>query len=330
LSVQGRGNMPENLDIPSGVLNRPVRLALSCQGMLSGPGRQAALVICVILVLAAPLLIHAKPALLNADESLYLSEALNIAEGKGLTYTSGENVHHRPPLFPALLAADLKVLGTSQGNAYWVSKFAAVGAAILLYLLGRELFGFWTGVLGAVLTVGSSYLSALSTTLYLDTTETAFLLLSILLLARALRQPTAWTFALSGAALGASFLVKETALLWLPPPFLGWLTWREHRSKQVALGAIAFAASFGVVTAWWWVWVFAVTGKVFLVGQLGRSEVVLVLVAAGAALGGLGALLVAIRTRWFERPLARLTASRYFGLVEATLPILGLLVLVIW
>ena len=322
--------MPGNRDVPSRVLGWPARLVPGCWGALSGPGRQAALAICVILVLAAPLLIHAKPALLNADESLYLSEALNIAEGKGLAYTSGENIHHRPPLFPALLAADFRLAGTSQGNAYWVSKLAAVGAAVVLYLVGRELFGFWTGVLAAALTVASSYLSSLSTTLYLDTTETVFLLLSILLMVRALNRPTVRAFAWSGAALGAAFLVKETALLWLPLPFLGWLTWREHRSKDVGLGALAFAAAFGLVTAWWFVWVFLTTDKVFLLGQLGRGEVLLVGIAGLAALCAVVALLAGMRTQWLERRLADAATGRWSGTVQAMLPILGLLGLVTW
>jgi 4-amino-4-deoxy-L-arabinose transferase-like glycosyltransferase len=312
------------------VLGWPARLVPSRWGAPLGPGRQTVIAICLILVLAAPLLIHAKPALLNADESLYLSEALNIAEGKGLTYTSGENIHHRPPLFPALLATDFKLLGTSEGNAYWVSKFAAVAAAVLVYLLGRELFGFWTGAAAAALTVASSYLSSLSTTLYLDTTETVFLLLSILLMMRALNRPTVRAFAWSGAALGAAFLAKETALLWLPLPFLGWLTWREHRSKEVGLGALAFAASFALVTAWWFVWVFVTTGKVFLLEKLGRGEVLLVGIAGLAALCAVVALLAGMRTQWLERRLAHAATGRWPATVRATLPVLGLLGLVIW
>jgi 4-amino-4-deoxy-L-arabinose transferase-like glycosyltransferase len=291
---------------------------------------QAAAVLCLLLVIATPLLFHAKPALINADESLYLSEAINIAKGKGLTYTSGENIHHRPPLFPALLAADFKLSGVSEGNAHWASKVFAVGAAFLLFLLGRELFGFWGGLAGAVIAQGSSYLSSLSTTLYLDTTETAFLLVCLLLLTRALRRPRLWAFAVSGAALGGAFLVKETSILWLPLPFVAWLSWREHRSKEVAQGAVAFAVAFAVVAGWWWAWVFAATGEVFLVGQLGSGEVALVLVAAGAAVAGLAVLLIGVRTHWLERSLTLAQASRYARTAEAMLPAVALLVMALW
>ena len=91
-----------------------------------------------------------------------------------------------------------------------------------------------------------------------------------------------------------------------------------------------FAAFFGIVTAWWFVWVFVITGKVFLLEKLGRGEVLLVGVAGLAALCAVGALLAGMRTHWLERRLARAATGRCSRLIQPTLPIVGLVVLVIW
>ena len=66
------------------------------------------------------------------------------------------------------------------------------------------------------------------------------------------------------AMLGAAFLVKETAILFVPLPLaLGLVCGFDAGWKRAYSG---WLAGFTAVSAWWWVWVYAHTGDLYLVG----------------------------------------------------------------
>src|SRR3990170_6562014 len=157
------------LDLPGRrVRSRPRYGGVALVSALSSHTVQLLAVALFVVALSTPLLFISRPAALTSDESLYLAEGLNIAQGKGLTYPWGDLINHRGPLLPAVLAADFKVLGTSLGSAYLVPKVVALVNALLLFLLGRRLFGPLAGGIAAVLAAGSSYLNGAATTLYVD------------------------------------------------------------------------------------------------------------------------------------------------------------------
>ena len=213
---------------------------------------------------------------LTSDESLYVAEALNIASGKGLTYPTGEPIVHRAPLYPAMLAATFKAAGASLEAAYWLPRLVLIANVLLVFLLARALFGAWAGLCAGVLAAASPYLRGMGTTLFLDGTETAFILGSLLLLWQAEERRSVPVSAASGALLGLAFLVKESAVLLLPLPavlalFFGYRTgWKRS--------LLAWYGGFAALTAWWWVWVYAQTGSLFLVGLSGGRLTAAVLV----------------------------------------------------
>jgi len=235
--------------------------------VLGQPALRHGAVLLGIFALALPLLFFSQPSHLTSDESLYLAEGFNIAQGQGITYPSGEPVNHRPPLYPALLAGSLKALDGSLENAYWVPKVFALFNLLLLYLLGRKLFGAVAGILAALLAGCGSLLNGLATTLYLDGTEASFMLLSLLLLLYAFDRRHPALFGAAGGALGLAFLVKEAAILWVPMPLLLYLFVREYRARGNLLGVALFEAAFVGLTGWWWVWVYAHTGRIYLLGD---------------------------------------------------------------
>ena len=229
-----------------------------------------AVCVAVLAALAVPLL-AADPGPLIPDESLYISEGLNIAEGKGFTYSTGEAVNHRGPLFPALLAADFAIGGFSLENAYIVPKLFALGSAVLLLAIGWRFFGRETGLLAAALALASSLLNVTGSSLFLDGTQTFFLLLALLLMHPALLEGKPLLAGLAGAALGLAMLTKESALLWLPMPFLAVLLLGPAVRQPGKLLA-AYGAGFLVIAGWWWPYVFAVTGDVYLLGGSWTAE----------------------------------------------------------
>src|SRR5262245_4334146 len=76
----------------------------------------------------------------TSDESLYLSEAVSIADGR-LEYASGDPITHRPPLYPAMLAPVMAVSGNSVDATRAVPIALAIGALAALYWLGRITIG---------------------------------------------------------------------------------------------------------------------------------------------------------------------------------------------
>jgi 4-amino-4-deoxy-L-arabinose transferase-like glycosyltransferase len=213
---------------------------------------------------------------INSDQSLYLAEALNIADGKGLTYPNGEPVTHRPPLYPALLAGALRLEGGSLDAAYLVPRLAILVNVLLLYFLGRALFGAWGGVVAACSAAASLYLRGLGTSLYLDSSQATFLLAALLVYWRAGSRPLGAAGA--GALLGASFLIKEASILFLPLPLVMSMVYGFDAGWKKALPA--WFAGFGATTAWWWIWVFIQSGNIYLAGPPGGLfTVVLALVA---------------------------------------------------
>jgi len=259
----------------------------------------AALAIGLLLILCIPAFEAPRPPV-NSDQSLYLAEALNIAEGNGPTYPTGEPITHRSPLYPAMLAGVFKAAGTSLDNAYVMPRLTVFINVLLVAALTRTLFGNGAALAAGVTAAVAPFVRGIGSTLYLDSTLSMFFLGSMFLLALAqpprleslgyendgessaispdygLAWKRTWQLHLAaGAMLGAALLVKETAILFVPLPLaLSLVCGFDAGWKPAYTG---WLAGFAAVSAWWWVWVYAHTGDLFL---------------AGPADGGLGLLLL--------------------------------------
>jgi 4-amino-4-deoxy-L-arabinose transferase-like glycosyltransferase len=239
-----------------------------------------------LLLLCLPVITaHRSP--LNSDQSLYIAEALNIANGEGLTYPTGEPITHRAPLYPAMLAGAFKLEGTSLEAAHLVPRLAVVANVILMFFLGRAFFGPWGGGVAGIVAAASLYLRGLGTTLYLDSTQVSFLLAALLVYWGA--GSSVPRMAAAGALLGASFLVKEASVLFLPLPVIISLLYGFESGWKKALPA--WFAGFAATTAWWFVWVYIHTGHLFLGPPAGRLGTVM----TATSLVGFAVFLVLLR-----------------------------------
>ncbi|MCH8065422.1 MAG: glycosyltransferase family 39 protein [Chloroflexi bacterium] len=275
------------------------------------PGIQIVIGVAILIALAVPLL-TAEGGPLTSGESLYVSEALNLAEGKGFTYATGERVHDRGPLYPTLLAADFSIAGYSLDHARWVTKLFALGSAALLLGIGWRLFGREAGFLAAAAALASSLLNTMGSSLLPDSAQTFFLLLTLLCLYPAFKEAKPEWAGASGAALGLAMLTKESALLWLPLPFLAVLLLGPAVSRPKTLLA-AYTLGFLAVAGWWWPYVYAVTGQVYLLGDPSGAAVWL---AAGTACMTCAILAAIVYTR---RDAARASHTRVRWLAAGTI-----------
>ncbi|MEX2245469.1 MAG: glycosyltransferase family 39 protein [Dehalococcoidia bacterium] len=264
-----------------------------------------AAVAAVVAVLAVSLpLFLASPAHLTSDESLYVAEAYGIAQGKGLTYPSGEAITHRAPLYPLILAPAVRLAGPDA--AYTLTRALVVANALLVMLLAWRMAGPVAGLLAGVTAAASRFLDELGTTLYLDPAQCTFLLLSLLALHAAMRRHDLRLHAASGLLVGLAFLMKESAVQWAPLGVAAWLALPRLRSGAGARGAAAFTLAFAAMMAPWLAWVWFHTGEIFLAGKPHASTLVLVAVAAIALIGCLALLATpAARLRTIDAPLRR-------------------------
>ncbi len=199
----------------------------------------------------------------SADGGWYMSAALNIVQGKGYTDTDGSPITQRGPIFPLWLGLFFKLFGASPLTAFWaVRPFYVLGVA-LVYALAARLYGPTVGLLAALLVLTSYSLSTWSTLVHLDFVFPTLLLSYALLALAAVERGSRGLFAASGVLLGAVYLLKEMALIFLPLPLLlgvilGKVTRRT--ALRFAVDLATFLAGFLIMVLPWWAYVARVTG----------------------------------------------------------------------
>ncbi|HXH21051.1 MAG TPA: glycosyltransferase family 39 protein [Dehalococcoidia bacterium] len=267
-------------------------LALS-DGLAMRAATLVLIAICIVPVFTTP------RGRLTSDESLYAAEALNVHTGAGPTYTTGNPVTHRAPLYPALLAAAFEVGGRTLDAGTWVPRIATVINAALAVLIARRLAGPIAGAATGVAAASSSYLNGLGVSLFLDQVQVSFVLASVLALAVANDRPRAGAYMLGGIALGLAVLTKESAIQLGPLPLVAFLLCGAPTNWRTCL--IAWSAGLAIASAGWWLWVYYHTGAIYLLGDPDADTTRMAMVAASAAVLALVLLLLRGQT-WVVKP----------------------------
>jgi len=167
-----------------------------------------------VLALATGLrLWHLNSVGFNSDEAVYSGQAAAIGGAPELD-----------ELFPIFRAHPLLVqtflsfgwrLGLHTGFERLVSVAAGVATVFLVYELGRQLYGRRTGLVAGLLLAVMPYHVVVSRQVLLDGPMTMLATLTLLLLVRfVLSGRVAWLYA-TGAAMGLTFLSKETSIVLL-------------------------------------------------------------------------------------------------------------------
>jgi hypothetical protein len=147
----------------------------------------------------------------NSDEAVYTGQAASIANVSALEEFFPIFRAH-PLLFQTILSLGFVL---DLGSPFERITAAAVGLATVwvVYLLGSLLYGRRAGLIGAVFMALMPYHVIVSRQVLLDVPMTLFATLTLYLLARfVLTQRAGWLYA-AGAALGLTFLSKETGIV---------------------------------------------------------------------------------------------------------------------
>jgi 4-amino-4-deoxy-L-arabinose transferase-like glycosyltransferase len=149
----------------------------------------------------------------NSDEAVYAGQAAAIAADPDLGELFPVFRAH-PLLFQTLLSVGFR-LHLPEGFERFAAAALGVVTVYLVYELGRVLYGRRAGLLAALLMALMPYHVVVSRQVLLDGPMTLFATLTLLLLTLFLTTGArAWLYA-AGAAMGLTFLAKETSIVLL-------------------------------------------------------------------------------------------------------------------
>jgi hypothetical protein len=149
----------------------------------------------------------------NSDEAVYSGQAAAIGRDPELEDFFPVFRAH-PLLFQTALSLGFR-LHLPDGFERFTAAAVGVATVYLVYVLGRLLYGWRTGLLAALLLALMPYHIVVTRQVLLDGPMTFFATLTLALLTRyGLSQRPVWLYA-AGAAMGLTFLSKETSIVLL-------------------------------------------------------------------------------------------------------------------
>lgn len=263
----------------------------------------ATVVLLVVSVFSIPpLLWFAGKWTVTPDAASYLLHGWRLISGRGYTGLGDVPETRRVPGLSGLLGLLMLIFGRNVEILAWTMRILALLNPWLAYFVIKRFSGPVAGLLAAALIALFGYTATLLQAFNLDAVMLTVYLLSILTLLVAVEKNNARFALLSGLVLGATIITKETAVASLPlgllaALLLGW-------SRRVFWHYTAVL----LVCLPWWVWVWSVSGGIYLVGKSSArltylalaASATLVIVAALLYKSGLPQrLLSSARGRWW-------------------------------
>jgi len=195
------------------------------------------------------------------DEYWFMAWARNLTLGTGLVdcwYVGPDEMTCRPltdmPAWPTAVAFAFSLVGVGSGTAIWLSILCGMVAVVLMFLVGRLLFGDWAGFLAAGFLAVNPVNLIWSATAANNVFALVLVLLTVYLAILYARSNEPWLLAACALAFGISLLARvEYPLLVVPLILLFyaegvWPPWRHWRFAllPLAIAAIVYPATVGL------------------------------------------------------------------------------------
>src|SRR5215212_4790379 len=208
------------------------------------------------------------------DGSRYLLLGWNLISGEGYTLF-GDAYTLRGPGFPGLLGGLMLLIGRDVESLAWAARLLTLANPVLMYFLIKRIAGPMAGLLAAALVTLFGYTATFSEAFNIDAVQLTLYLLVALVLLIGAQKDRAVLWLLSGLLLGTASLTKETSLVVLPLALFAALLF--GRSLR---GVLLHYTGVAAVCLPWWVWVWGVSGHVYLAIHFPSKVIVSVVVAA--------------------------------------------------
>lgn len=203
------------------------------------------------------------------DDARYLFVGLSTLAGHGPVTPDGNLFLLRSPVYGIALAGVGQPFGDPLTGARIVAAALAIAGLLGAVRLGWLIGGPVAGASTAICLLAMPLIWRLLPTMRIDLPQTAGVI-GVLI---AIQQPTVRRWALAGAILGLTILVKETILLLGALPIAGIGLIPARVLGKLSLAYVLVAAS---IAGWWWLVVWTQAGVIFpanAVGTIERREV---------------------------------------------------------
>ncbi len=192
----------------------------------------------------------------NIDTELEFSAALGVTKW-GMPYILYGHVINQPPLAFYIAAPFLMAFGSSYDVGANLVTLIGLGCTILVYTLGKTLYGKPTAILAAAIFALTPWHLALSRCFQIDAQCLFFSLLCLLVGIYAIRKDSFKLFMVSGILFAIAFLTKFFAIFILVPLTLFYFHYRQVKLKRIRVVVAYFLPLLLLAVLWYQV----ITGR---------------------------------------------------------------------
>jgi len=186
----------------------------------------------------------------NYDSQLEYTAALGVIEW-GLPYIEFGHFINQPPLGFYTGALFLRFFGSSYAVAVTAPTLFGAGCILLLYEIGRVLYGKQTGLFAAAIFASTPWHIVLSRSFLIDAQCLFFSLLYLLVGIYATKRNSAKLLLLSGVFFGVAFLTKAFAVFMLVPLAIFYFYAGPRNLRRTFMGALFFVPALIFTYLWY-------------------------------------------------------------------------------
>jgi 4-amino-4-deoxy-L-arabinose transferase-like glycosyltransferase len=206
----------------------------------------------IIILIGATLVTFSLGTYQNYDTDLEFEAASNIAK-MGVPYVNSYGtIIDQPPLGFYTEALFFRIFGTSADTGVILMTLFGLASTVLLYLMGKELYGKSTGLFAAALLGVSPWHLVLSRSFLLDAQCLFFSLLCLYVGILAIHRSSVTLALASGLAFAAAMLTKFYAAFILVPLLLFYIHSRPKTLKRILSQLAAFSTPLLAFAFWWY------------------------------------------------------------------------------
>lgn len=188
----------------------------------------------------------------NGDTQWEYEAVLGVIRwGKPYVITQG-NMINQPPLGFYIWAFFFKIFGSSIENGVNLITIFSLGCSVLVYKIGKLLYGKIEGTLAAIFFAFTPWQVVLSRSFLIDTQCLFFSLFSLTIGILSFQKTSLKLFFISGILFAAAFLTKFYAIFCLVPIFLFYFYYQKMNPKNIMKWFIAFIAPVLLVMFFWY------------------------------------------------------------------------------
>ena len=192
----------------------------------------------------------------NVDTQLEFDAALGVTKW-GMPYIEYGHVINQPPLAFYFAAPFLKAFGASYEVGAALVTLIGLGCTVLVYTLGKTLYGKPTAILAVALFALTPWHLALSRCFQIDAQCLFFSLLCLLVGIYAIRKDSFKLFMVSGTLFAIAFLTKFFAVFILVPLTFFYFYYRQSKLKRIRVVVAYFLPLLLLAFLWYQV----ITGR---------------------------------------------------------------------